>query len=218
MGFPRGPTRSSPGGHVRRLPAPTTFGWVLFRPLHIPAGQSVFTCLHLMTPQRASRVSSALPPTPAVRAEREASQGLSAACPSTTWGAGWKEPYHPPTTTTKGDSWGLRSISPQPSVQKVTSLSPEARAAGLEGAASSGSSSSRGSCTERQGHQESDPGTFPREVAAQRARRARSLETRHLRAEGRTQGEPAHPCRGVTLTQDPACCASYYEEPGKAII
>lgn len=41
-------------------------------------------------------MSSALPPTPAVRAEREASQGLSAACPSTTWGAGWKEPYHTP--------------------------------------------------------------------------------------------------------------------------
>lgn len=117
MGFPRGPTRSSPGGHVRRLPAPTTFGWVLFRPLHIPAGQSVFTCLRLMTPQRASRVSSALPPTPAVRAEREASQGLSAACPSTTWGAGWKEPYHPPHHHQRGQ-WGLRSISRQPSVQR----------------------------------------------------------------------------------------------------
>lgn len=171
MGFPRGPTRSSPGGHVRRLPAPTTFRWVLFRPLHIPAGQSVFTCLHLMTPQRASRVSSALPPTPAVRAEREASQGLSAACPSTTWGAGWKEPYHPPHHHQRGQL-GASFNKSSAFCSKVTSLSPEARAAGLEGAASSGSSSSRGSCTERQGHQESDPGTFPREVAAQRARRA----------------------------------------------
>lgn len=75
------------------------------------------------------------------------------------------------------------------------------------------------------GHQESDPDRFPREVTAQRARK---LETRRFRAEGRTQGGgrgqdaagagSSLPWRDLDAGPGLLCLFSYYEEPGKAII